>query len=270
MPLLTVTKTYADLQVLNESDLDNIKDSIETFINVTKLDGDNIQNLAITEALIATGAVTETKIGADAVTTSKIKALNVTAGKLAVDSVETAKIKDANVTLAKMAPDSVDSSKIVDGSVAAVDLGTDSVETVKIKDLNVTLGKMAANSVDGSKIVDGSISFADLGFTIAQANDNVNLAGGIIKPGPNTVLNGFGVNAVADTSPVVAGDAIITYTAAGFTQAPLIFITATDTGASPSGISYHTESVTSTSCTVRTDSSPAADIDYFFIAIGRI
>lgn len=43
MPTLTITKTYNDGTVLNESDLDNIKSSIETFINLTKLDGENIQ-----------------------------------------------------------------------------------------------------------------------------------------------------------------------------------------------------------------------------------
>ncbi len=47
MPTLTITKTYQDGNVLTEADLDNIKDSIETFINVTKLDDDNLQDNGI-------------------------------------------------------------------------------------------------------------------------------------------------------------------------------------------------------------------------------
>jgi hypothetical protein len=53
MPTLTVTKTYDDGQVLNESDLDAIKSSIETFINSTKLDADNIQVAAIVDDVVA-------------------------------------------------------------------------------------------------------------------------------------------------------------------------------------------------------------------------
>jgi hypothetical protein len=50
MPQLSISKTYADGTTLFESDLDNIKDGLETFINTTKLDGENIQDSAIVEA----------------------------------------------------------------------------------------------------------------------------------------------------------------------------------------------------------------------------
>lgn len=43
MPVLTILKTYANGNVLTEADLDNIKNSIETFLNVTKIDDSNIQ-----------------------------------------------------------------------------------------------------------------------------------------------------------------------------------------------------------------------------------
>jgi microcystin-dependent protein len=66
MPTLTITKTYQDGNVLSEADLDNIKDSIETFINVTKLDDDNLQDNGISSdkftvatraLLVPTGAI---------------------------------------------------------------------------------------------------------------------------------------------------------------------------------------------------------------------
>ena len=43
MPTLSVTKTYLDGDILTEADLDNIRTSIETFINTTGLDSTNIQ-----------------------------------------------------------------------------------------------------------------------------------------------------------------------------------------------------------------------------------
>jgi len=85
MPTISITKTYSDGTVLTEADLDNFKDDVETFLNTTKIDQDNIQ----------TGGVD--------------------AASLATDSVETIKIKDLNVTTAKLANNSVDSTKLASG-----------------------------------------------------------------------------------------------------------------------------------------------------------
>lgn len=43
MPVFSLTKTYANGNVLTEADLDNLKNSIETALNVTKLDDSNLQ-----------------------------------------------------------------------------------------------------------------------------------------------------------------------------------------------------------------------------------
>lgn len=43
MPTLSITKTYADGNILTEADLDNIRTSIQTWANTTKLDDTNIQ-----------------------------------------------------------------------------------------------------------------------------------------------------------------------------------------------------------------------------------
>jgi hypothetical protein len=50
MPTLSVTKSYADGDILLEADLDAIRTSIQTFFNTTKIDDDNIQNAGITRA----------------------------------------------------------------------------------------------------------------------------------------------------------------------------------------------------------------------------
>lgn len=44
MPTLTITKAYADGDILLESDLDSIRSDITTWANTTKLDSDNLQN----------------------------------------------------------------------------------------------------------------------------------------------------------------------------------------------------------------------------------
>lgn len=50
MPTLSITKSYADGDILLEADLDAIRTSIQTFFNTTKIDDDNIQNAGITRA----------------------------------------------------------------------------------------------------------------------------------------------------------------------------------------------------------------------------
>lgn len=49
-----MTKTYLDGNVLNESDLDGMKTSTETFLNTTKIDSDNIQAGGVNKDRLAT------------------------------------------------------------------------------------------------------------------------------------------------------------------------------------------------------------------------
>jgi microcystin-dependent protein len=80
---LSITKLYADNTELTEAHLDAMKESIETYINVTGLTGDNIQDNSITSAELQTSSVTESKIAANAVVTTKILDGAVTMAKLA-------------------------------------------------------------------------------------------------------------------------------------------------------------------------------------------
>jgi hypothetical protein len=72
MPLLTITKSYADGDVLLEADLDAIRNDLITFMNVTKLDSTNLQDNAISTAKIQNSAVTTAKIADNNVTEAKI------------------------------------------------------------------------------------------------------------------------------------------------------------------------------------------------------
>jgi hypothetical protein len=75
MPTLTVTKNWDDNTTLTEAQLDDIKNSIETWANTTKLDSTNIQSGGISADNIASSAVTTAKINANAVTRAKLEAV---------------------------------------------------------------------------------------------------------------------------------------------------------------------------------------------------
>jgi microcystin-dependent protein len=83
MPTVSLTKSYATGSVLTETDLDNIRTGIQTALNTTKLDGDNLQTGGVPTAALADSAVTTAKINDLAVTTAKINTAAVTAAKLA-------------------------------------------------------------------------------------------------------------------------------------------------------------------------------------------
>lgn len=103
MATLSTTRNYEDGEILTQADLDAFLDDIETFVNVTKLNDDNLQNNGITgSSKLVTGSVTAAKLATDSVTTAKIVDSNVTTAKIADSNVTTVKIADDNVTFAKM------------------------------------------------------------------------------------------------------------------------------------------------------------------------
>jgi hypothetical protein len=89
MPTLTVTKTYDSGNILTETDLDNIKNSLETFLNTTKLDGDNLQTGGVPTASLADSAVTSAKIASGAVTSAKLDTNIAVSGTLGVTGATT-------------------------------------------------------------------------------------------------------------------------------------------------------------------------------------
>ena len=122
MPTLTITKNYDDGTTLTESQLDDIKSSIETFVNTTKLNSDNIQTGGIATANYAAASVDAAAIASSAVTTAKINDSAVT----------TAKINDAAVTQAKRAALGQQIS-------SAIDFNTTSTSYVDVTNATVTI-----------------------------------------------------------------------------------------------------------------------------------
>lgn len=72
MPNLEITKLYDDGTTPTEQQLNGIPNSVELFVNITKLDEANIQDSAITEPLIAAEAITASKIASNAITLAKL------------------------------------------------------------------------------------------------------------------------------------------------------------------------------------------------------
>lgn len=103
MSTLSITKDYNTGEPVFEADLDAMKSSVETFVNTTKLNDDNIQDNGITaSSKIADATITAAKLDADSITTTKINNLAVTTAKLGDLAVDTTALGAAAVTKAKM------------------------------------------------------------------------------------------------------------------------------------------------------------------------
>lgn len=163
MALLTVTKNYQDGDVLLEADLDAMKSSIETFVNVTRLNDDNLQDDGITGSdKLVDASVSQAKLASNSVATAKIVDSAVTTAKILDSNVTTAKIADSNVTTAKIADSNITTAKIADANVTAVKLATGSVTEDKLGSGAVTETKIGSNAVTTAKIADGNVTTAKL------------------------------------------------------------------------------------------------------------
>ena len=72
MPTLDVVTNYSDGTILTQAQLNAAFESIESFVNLVKLDDENIQSGSINTALIAADAISSEKIQASAVTLAKL------------------------------------------------------------------------------------------------------------------------------------------------------------------------------------------------------
>lgn len=125
MPSANFTELYSDGAILTKAQLSAMVDSIETFLNVTKIDGDNIQGGGIPTAALADQAATADKIAVAAVGAGLVGgggtalALNIDTAAMEI-SANTLRIKDQGVATAKLADGAVTTVKIADGAVTLV------------------------------------------------------------------------------------------------------------------------------------------------------
>ena len=134
---------------------------------------------AVTEAKVASGAVTAVKIGNGAVIAEKIASNAVTAAKIAANAVTTDKLNASAVTAGKIAAgaitaekiatDAVTADKIQAGSIIADKIASNAVTTAKIAAGSITAVKIAADAVTAEKIKAGSITADKLSARTMQA-----------------------------------------------------------------------------------------------------
>jgi len=196
MAQLNVTKTYVDGETPTQVDFDNICDSIETFLNVTKLASDNITDNSIdASAVFDAGSITEGKIANDAVTTAKIADGAVTSDKIATSAITTAKILDANVTSAKIASGAVTNVKVADGAVT-IDKKPTAVGSTGGSAANsfgslVFTGTSQTSSTLYPTIVNGGAAAAtDSSLSLASTTTGVTMEGSLVtRKDSTTVMN---------------------------------------------------------------------------------
>jgi len=114
-----LVKTYQDVEVLYASNLDDLFDSVENFVNVIKFDGDNIQDEAIGTVQISDASIVTSKIADDAVLDVHISSYSVTSAKLSDLSISAANIVDGSVQKDNLVPVLFDSSTHVNTSTTS-------------------------------------------------------------------------------------------------------------------------------------------------------
>lgn len=191
MATLDIPRNYNQGEILLESDLDAIQDSLETFFNTTKISDDNLQSNSIdgdakiiddsvVTALFTTGTISSSKINDLAITTAKITDANVTTAKIAALNVTTAKILDANVTTAKIAAGAVTGVKLSDSSEFSSASGTVTTDATAAPGSDVTItnatvtvtttGRPILLMLVGSSVDDTSPSRISLTSTYASGS----------------------------------------------------------------------------------------------------
>lgn len=182
MAQLDVRRLYASGVAPTKEQLDAFVDDIETFINLTKLNDDNIQDAGITAsdkfvdgtvttAKFQNSAVTTAKIADDAVTAVKIADEAVTAGVLAATSVTTAKLADASITTDKFAAASVTPPKIAGNLQISPGFNTTGTGTVESVSITTT----------GGPILIGIMQNIGSGLCYCEATFNTATGGNIVQ-----------------------------------------------------------------------------------------
>jgi hypothetical protein len=129
---------------------------------------------AVTEAKLGTSAVTATKIKDGEILTAKLAANAVTAAKIQANAIETDKIKTGAVTAIKMTVAALD----VTGNLKANTVGASQLQAE-----SVIAGKIAANAVTASNISVANLSAisANMGTVTAGTVKGITIIGSNIK-----------------------------------------------------------------------------------------
>lgn len=116
------------------------------------IDALKIADEAITEAKIAVGAVTNTKVGPLAVDVTKLANNSVSAAKILDDAVTTDKIAAAAVVAEAIASNAIIAGKIAAGTVTTAEIAALTIQAGNIAADAIVAGKIAANAITAANI----------------------------------------------------------------------------------------------------------------------
>lgn len=180
MAQIAITKNYADGEILLEADLDEIKTDVETFLNTTKINDDNIQDGGITGTdKIAAGSVGEANLASSSVATAKIADSAVTTAKINDLAVTTAKVAAGAITYAKMTLSSGDIPTAKLAADAGITTGMIGAAQVTPAKLSTRLQSVANASTPITTSANAAVSFTGTGRPVmillsATSNDGTN------------------------------------------------------------------------------------------------
>ena len=156
--------------------------------NSTTAHGLTIANVTLSTG---TGNVSNAMLASNAVTTAKITDLNVTTAKVADSAITSAKIADLTIATGDIADGAITSAKIADLTIATGDIADSAITTAKIAagavvtvdiaDLNVTTGKIADSAITSAKIADGTIVNADVNSSAQIAYGKLTLTNSVVN-----------------------------------------------------------------------------------------
>jgi hypothetical protein len=152
-----------------------MKSSIETFLNTTKLNDDNIRDGGITASTkILDGSINTAKLGAECIETVKINDLAITTAKFADLAVGTDALAAASVTLGKL--ESINSTLSTDKSTT-VNNQTSSIATINV----TTTGRpviimWTADSAGVCEISGAATNATFIGITVQFKRDSTAIA----------------------------------------------------------------------------------------------
>ena len=203
MPVLDITRGYREGEIFLEEHIDSICDAVETLVNTTKVDDENIQSGGIETAVLIDTSVSTAKIADLAITTIKIADTAVTTAKILDSAVTAAKIANSAVTTAKINNSAVDVSKITAGAITNIKLSTvgeqvstEGTQTVtasgftSVCSVSFTTDSTAVRTV-WVKLQGSSTNSASPSYVGTEAADNFTRLNWQIKRDSTVIASGF-------------------------------------------------------------------------------